>query len=115
MIRQDARHQVLFSTLDMLSDPATAHRASFKLRDYTENHFSVEEGYIEVLEYPDRDRHVQAHNKLRIEVLQPLEQGDEQGEMFREIISRYLTEWLTRHVFGIDKALEDFILRSNAR
>jgi hemerythrin len=35
--------------------------------------------------------------------------------MFREIISTFLTEWLTRHVFGIDKELEDFIMQADAK
>ena len=43
-------------------------------------------------------------------------QSDQQLDaQFREIISTFLTEWLTRHVFGIDKELEEFILRSPAK
>ena len=115
IIWQDAQHQVLFEILDMLKNPGAANRVLIKLRDYTENHFSLEEHYMLELGYPDRDVHIQAHNKFRMEILQLLEQGDEPDEMFREIVSRYLTEWLTRHVFGTDKELESFILDSAAK
>lgn len=115
IIWQDAQHQVLFQTLDMLQHPGAANQVLMKLRDYTENHFSLEEHYMQVLDYPDRTAHTQAHNKFRMEIRQLLEQGDEPDEMFREIIALYLTEWLTRHVFGTDKALEAFLLNSAAR
>ena len=41
--------------------------------------------------------------------------GDEPDAVFREIIATFLTEWLTRHVFGTDKELEAFILQSYAK
>jgi hemerythrin len=44
-----------------------------------------------------------------------LEKGENPDDMFREIIATFLTEWLTRHVFGIDKELEAFILQSSAK
>ena len=43
---------------------------------------------------------------------QLLEEGDEPDAVFREIIATFLTAWLQRHVFGIDKQLEAFILQS---
>jgi hemerythrin len=36
-------------------------------------------------------------------------------DQFREIIATFLTEWLTRHVFGIDKELETFIYHCDIR
>ena len=33
----------------------------------------------------------------------------------REIIATFLTEWLKRHVFGIDKALEKFLVESDLK
>jgi hemerythrin len=63
------------------------------------------------LDYPGRRLHIDSHNRFRMEISELLAQGDEPDEMFREIIATFLTEWLTRHVFGIDKKLEAFILQ----
>ena len=112
IIWQDAQHQVLFETLEMLKRPGATETVLIKLRDYTENHFSLEERYMVELQYPGSEKHIQAHNKFRMEILTLVEQGGEPDDMFREIISSYLTEWLTRHVFGTDKELERFILDS---
>jgi hemerythrin len=55
---------------------------------------------------------MQAHARFRKEIAGLLQDGEEPDAMFRELIATFLTEWLTLHVFGIDKELEEFILRS---
>jgi len=112
---QDAQHQVLFEILEQIKQPGAGRAVLTRLREYTENHFTLEEHYMEVLDYPYREAHVAAHDQFRKEIIELLESGDEPDEVFREIISTYLTEWLKRHVFGIDKQLEQFILESGAR
>jgi hemerythrin len=106
---------VLFETLDLIKVPGAEIRVLFKLRDYTENHFSLEERYMVELDYPGRDMHIRAHDFFRLEIGQLLEEGIEPDDVFRDIIATFLNEWLTRHVFGIDKQLEAFILRSYAK
>ena len=114
IIWQDAQHQVLFDILDLVKAPGVDNTVLNRLKDYSENHFSLEERYMIELGYPGRDVHIQAHNCFRSEVGQLLE-GDEPDAVFREIIATFLTEWLTRHVFGTDKKLEAFILKSHAK
>lgn len=115
IIWQDAQHQVLFEIIDLLKEPTGDREVLCRLRDYTQNHFSLEEQYMLQLGYPGRAAHVMAHNRFRREIAELLKTGAEPDPMFREIIATFLTEWLTRHVFGIDKELEDFILRSPAK
>jgi len=112
---QDAQHQVLFEILDLIKRPDADSKVLFRLRDYTENHFSLEERYMVELGYPGRDMHVQAHDVFRSEISQLLADGEEPDAVFRDIIATFLTEWLKRHVFGIDKQLEAFILQSDVR
>jgi len=112
---QDAQHQVLFEILDMVSEPGSDAGILNRLRDYTETHFSLEEVYMLELGYPEREAHVLAHDKFREEIDRLLEEGQEHDAAFMEIISVFLTEWLTRHVFGIDKKLERYILDSAAK
>ena len=114
IIWQDAQHQVLFDILDMIKGSGADSRVLCKLRDYTETHFALEEQYMAELAFPGKDEHVQAHDRFRAEIEQIM--GDEEPDaVFREIIATFLTEWLTRHVFGIDKELEAFILQSNVK
>jgi hemerythrin len=115
IIWQDAQHQALFEILDLLKDPAADRQVICKLENYTEYHFALEEQYMAELGYPGRDEHIKAHDRFRREIAQLLQEGQELDAMFREIIATFLTEWLTRHVFGIDKELEDFIQQSEAK
>ena len=115
IIWQDAQHQVLFEILDMLREPTADRQVLRRLEDYTDNHFKLEEQYMLELNYPGRREHIQAHERFRREITQLLQGEEEPDAVFREIISTFLTEWLTRHVFGIDKELEDFIMQSPAK
>ena len=115
LIWQDAQHQVLFDILEQIKRPGSDREVLCRLKDYTEYHFALEEEYMQQLGFPGREAHVQAHNRFREEIIELLAGIDEPNALDRDIISTFLTEWLTRHVFGIDKALEDFILESNAK
>ena len=58
--------------------------------------------------------HIESHDRFRMELAQLVDEDREFDELFQEIVATFLTEWLTRHVFGIDKQLEAFILQSGA-
>lgn len=115
LIWQDAQHQVLFEILDLIREPGTDRQVFFKLREYTESHFALEERYMELLDFPDREAHMAAHDRFRSEIEELLAEDQAPDALFMEIVATFLTEWLTRHVFGVDKELEAFILRSGAR
>jgi hemerythrin len=115
VIWQDVQHQVLFQILDLIKEPGADSHVLYRLKDYIETHFSLEEHYMVVLEFPGREVHIQAHDRFREEIEQLVVKGEDPDDMFREIIATFLTEWLTRHVFGIDKELEAFILQSSAK
>lgn len=115
LIWQDAQHQVLFQILDDIAEPGSGTDVLERLRLYTETHFSLEEQYMEQLAYPGQETHRLAHDRFRQEIYQLLEPGQTHDEAFMRLISTYLTEWLTRHVFGTDKELETFILNADAK
>ncbi len=114
IIWQDAQHQVLFEILDLIKQPGTNPKVLERLRDYTENHFTLEEKYMQELEYPGLEEHLKSHDQFRVEVNQLLE-SQYHDPMFMELVATFLTEWLKRHVFGVDKELEDFIMQSDAK
>lgn len=112
VIWQDTQHQVLFRLLDEVAETDSAAEVLRQLRYYAESHFALEERYMSLLDYPGKEEHVAAHDKFRSELRQMFE-GGEHDAASRQLISTFLTEWLKRHVFGIDKKLEEFLLANN--
>ncbi|QIB65354.1 hemerythrin family protein [Kineobactrum salinum] len=111
---QDAQHQVLFEILDLLAETDSGDEVLRRLHDYTEIHFRLEEHYMCVLEYPDREAHTQSHDRFREEIASLLEGGADDPK-FRAAVATFLREWLQRHVFGVDKKLEAFILSTDVK
>lgn len=113
IIWQDAQHQVLFEILDTLGEPDSDSETVRRLRHYIETHFALEEQYMEKLDYAGFAAHKQAHDSFRREIDSLLERDHD--AQFSNLVATFLTEWLTRHVFGIDKELEMFILQSSVK
>ena len=115
VIWQDTQHQMLFTLLDEIAEEESSLAVLHQLKYYAESHFALEEKYMRLLEYPGYSEHYEAHNKFREELAVMLDNPEAHDHSSRQLISTFLTEWLKRHVFGIDKKLEDFILTSDAR
>lgn len=115
LVWQDAQHQVLFEILDDIAKPDSGAEVIHRLWEYTQTHFTLEERYMEILDFPGRDAHIRAHDLFRDEIQKLLAPNQEHDAVFMAIISTYLTEWLKRHVLGIDKDLEAFILASSIK
>jgi hemerythrin len=115
IIWQDTQHRALFATLDLMAQPGASEEVLQSLRDYVDNHFALEEEYMRLLDYPGRERHIQAHRRFQEEVDSLFRTDDPASPAFLPAASTFLTEWLTRHVLGIDKELEAFILASQSK
>ena len=115
LIWQDTQHQVLFELIDALKSSTVNLDIFTRLSTFAENHFILEEAYMAQLNYPKIDEHIAAHNKFRHELASMNHSASEFDTQMREALSIFLREWLTRHVFGIDKDLEAFILESSQK
>lgn len=113
IIWQDIQHQALFQILDDLKLPETEYAVCLKLQEYTESHFVLEEEYMLTLNYPQREKHIELHNEFRREVTHLLN-ADSADPDVRKYMAVFLTEWFKRHVFGIDKDLESFLIKNNS-
>lgn len=113
IIWQDAQHQILFDLIDQIKHSQVDASVFSRLTDYADHHFCLEEIYMERINYPDIDIHRKAHNQFRTELNVMLESHHEYDDTLRHSLSMFLTEWLKRHVFGLDKKLETFILASH--
>lgn len=112
---QDLQHQVLFDILDAVREPGAGPEVLARLQDYIESHFALEEQYMALFDYPDREAHIRAHDRFRHEIGELLTTSQPPDDMFLKVVGTFLTEWLTRHVFGIDKELEEFLKEAGQR
>lgn len=115
LIWQDQQHQTLFQLIDEIKAEQVDLSTFTRLIDYAEHHFSLEELYMQQLNYPDYEAHFQAHNKFRNELLKMLDGHQEYTPELREMLASFLSEWLKRHIFGVDKHLEAYILASERK
>ena len=113
VVWQDAQHQVLFQLLDEVAESGSAADIVERLKYYAESHFALEEEYMRLLDYPGREAHVRAHDRFREELAEMAASLESHDDVSRQLISTFLREWLTRHIFGIDKELEAFLLASD--
>ena len=113
LIWQEKQHQVLFELIDQINAHDVDDRTFQKLFDYAENHFSMEEEYMIKLNFPGTEEHIRAHDKFRAELKSMMQEFTSYDELFRPALSEFLSEWLKGHIYGIDKKLEEFILKSS--
>jgi len=92
LIWQDTQHQALFRLIDMIQEEPFERGVLIELQRYAEHHFVLEEAYMQILVYPDMQAHIQAHDRFRDEI-----------------------EWLKRHVFGLDKTFEAFVMNADVK
>lgn len=111
---QDAQHQVLFEILDLIAQPNAGTEVLRQLHEYSESHFAMEEHYMLAMNYPRTADHIAAHDQFRKEIASLLDLREDDAN-FRSVVSTFLAEWLKRHVMGIDKELEAFILASDLK
>ena len=112
LIWQEKQHQVLFELIDRINSADVDDSVFRQLLEYAENHFSLEEEYMIKLNFPGTDEHIIAHDKFRAELESMMQDFTSYDELFRKALSQFLSEWLKGHIYGIDKKLEAFILKS---
>ncbi len=115
LIWQDTQHQALFELVDKIKEVPFDPDILIRLKLYAEHHFILEEAYMMQLSYPHIDEHVEAHDRFREELEAMLETDPTMHPALQVSLSDFLYKWLKLHVLGIDKKLEDFILKSSSK
>jgi hemerythrin len=115
LIWQDTQHQVLFELIDQIKEVPFDPDILLRLKLYAEHHFTLEETYMVELGYPDKDEHIEAHDRFREELAAMLETDPTMGQFLQDSLSDFLYKWLKLHVLGIDKQLEDFVMKSDSK
>lgn len=115
IIWQDTQHQVLFDLIDRIKQVPFDPDILVRLKLYAEHHFVLEETYMRQLDYPGTEAHIRAHDRFREELEAMMETDPTMHEALQVSLSDFLYKWLKLHVLGIDKQLEDFILKAKAK
>jgi hemerythrin len=115
IIWQDTQHQALFKLIDQIKEVPFDPEVLPRLKLYAEHHFVLEETYMQTLEYPGTDTHIAAHDRFREELAAMLETDPSMHLALQVSLSDFLYKWLKLHVLGIDKELEDFVLKSSVK
>ncbi len=112
---QDTQHQVLFELIERIKVVPFDPDILVRLKLYAEHHFILEETYMRELDYPHIEAHIQAHDRFREELAAMMETDPTMHESLQISLSDFLYKWLKLHVLGIDKQLEDFVLKSSLK
>ena len=115
LLWQDTQHQILFQLIDAIQENPFRREVLHQLQTYAEHHFMLEEAYMTALDYPSRDQHIHAHDRFRDEINQLVNATELSDASVRQSLSIFLREWLMRHVMGIDKDFERFVLASQLK
>ena len=115
LIWQDTQHQVLFELIEKIKEVPFDSDILVRLKLYAEHHFILQEAYMVKLDYPLADEHIEAHDRFREELEAMLETDPTMQPALQVSLSDFLYKWLKLHVLGMDKKLEDFVMKSNSK
>ncbi len=117
--RFDEDHQELFRILNTLHDAMMARRGQQVLQQvldellrYTDGHFSREEEVMRKAAYPQLQAQIDQHRRFT-EKIKEVSAKYKEGSVGLTIdILDFLTDWLKKHILGVDQQYSDFL---NAR
>lgn len=106
----DKEHKKLFEILnrlisDYVSKPLKIINDSFyELFHYEEEHFQLEEEFMEKINYPEFQRHKKQHNKFKKRIAYMCDEltCNANPHSAREELLAYLREWFEFHILGED-------------
>lgn len=112
IVWQDFQHAELIAHINRLQQAIISRKAQAELwrmleflENYTENHFGMEERYMEVVRDPTLREHARAHQQFRNN-LSELREFDGAGAQLTAASLCYdLYEWVANHIRTTDKAL----------
>jgi hemerythrin len=117
--RFDDDHRQLFRILNQLHDGMLAGRGQNVLQTvlddllrYTEKHFAAEETIMKTAGYAQLLAHIDQHRKFTDKIKDVSAKYKAGGIGMTIEVLDFLTDWLKRHIIGVDKQYSDFL---NAR
>ncbi|MEF3695607.1 bacteriohemerythrin [Desulfolutivibrio sp.] len=118
----DGQHKVLVDMINGLHEAMRAGKGVKvlaglvgALKNYTVEHFGVEEGYMEKYKYPGYLNHKKEHERFVAKVLE-FESAFKAGKTSLTMdVMRFLKDWLVGHIKGVDKKYGPFFNQRGIR
>lgn len=114
----DKEHQKLVELIEMMHeairDGATLQvvgKALSEITDYTEFHFANEKSLMEEYNYPEKQNHIDEHEKLKEEAAAFSERLAKNFPDGIQEFYKFLREWLVNHILDVDKKLANYLLK----
>lgn len=112
----DKQHQSLFKMINQLQDSIQQKKTKEalteilkRLIEYTDNHFKTEERLMQEKHYPQYERHLEEHNKLRDEVINYFERYQSGKAVLSLSLVQFLKEWILNHVLKSDMRYKSYL------
>lgn len=113
----DAQHQKLFDIVNQLIDccqdenPVRSeqfHNILSELFEYSRYHFDAEEGYMQIVGFPELEAHRDKHSNF-IEDITNLSLTVATDSLAHEKLLDFLTDWLLTHILESDMQIRHFL------
>lgn len=115
----DEQHQELIVMLNRLGrfrcGEESFYEALKELKDYVDNHFKIEEDYMDNIKYPEYTQHKSCHDKFVEELKTIFEKTDNAtniDELGQELFD-YTENWIINHYSEEDVKLTDYIKKNS--
>jgi hemerythrin-like metal-binding protein len=112
----DEQHQSLLNVINLVIEEQTENYEEEKflvaitsLIHYAYTHFATEERYLMQVKFPDLKQHVIEHIDFIMKTLALALIIEEGGDNTRKELLRYLKEWFSSHVLGLDRHYIPFL------
>ncbi len=110
----DNQHKQIFEHLPVLENSVAKrdpwHIVRFllsQLAEYMKFHLAVEEAMLEIVRYPQRANHCQAHAKI-LDQIADLEKQLQRSGSETSLVS-FFEDWFIRHVLSDDRHYADYV------
>lgn len=112
----DEQHKKLIAMINQLHESMSQGQGKVVLGDllndliaYTASHFAAEERLMQEHDYPEYIAHKEKHEKMKAKVL-ALQSDYKQGKIALTLdVSKFLQDWLDKHILGTDKKYAPFL------
>ena len=85
------------------------------LKDYALYHFSTEEKYMEMYNFPGYKNHKKEH-EIFIEKIADISERYESGRLVVSLeITNFMKDWLTNHILGTDKKYSQLFIEKGVK
>jgi hemerythrin len=85
-----------------------------ELESYAKGHFSIEDRYMELFDFPGKDEHLDQHQAFW-EFIDDIKVASKRNVLEAGRVCNKLSNWVVEHILGVDKKLGEFLQTKSQR